>query len=278
MRTIRVSRTRKYKKSKGFVIGYLVSSLCYLLIISGVLLSESTNALFNDMENTHGFVHVNWDSDDGEEDSWDKSSLSFIDQGGVCKNIWATIQNGKDSKGMEGPSTYEVYFVKKGNPKKGEKVGEGEVPPLESGETATLTFAAEKNGNYKFKVYQRPGHPGKGELWSETIKVTDCKKKKMNSEEPMEESESTDSEMTEEKQTEQNNESSDDFDSEQTVEEEEKVEEEMEEVEQVNESEDEPVGEEENEPEDELEKENEPDENNPSQETEDEGIIGEQNP
>ncbi|TCS93260.1 LPXTG cell wall anchor domain-containing protein [Hazenella coriacea] len=109
--------------------------------------------------------------------SWDKSSLSFISEGGNCEGIWAEVQNGSGSKVMQGISKYEVYWIASGNPKSGQIVAEGEISPLQSGESFQLKFDPTTNpngaaGNYMFKAYQREGHPGKGELWSGTITVS----------------------------------------------------------------------------------------------------------
>lgn len=105
--------------------------------------------------------------------SWDKSSLSFISENVTCTGISATIKNGQDSQAMQGEVAYEVYWSANGNPKGGEVVYSGVVNALPSGETHELTYTPEKliDGNYMFKAYQRPGHPGKGELWSNSIKI-----------------------------------------------------------------------------------------------------------
>lgn len=109
---------------------------------------------------------------------WDKSSLVFTGQGGDCKEIYAEVKNGQDSEPMKGEVKYEVYWSETGNPKNGEIVATGTVPALGSGETYKLTYQPSSNekgpeGNYMFKAYQRTGHPGKGELWSEEIRVTE---------------------------------------------------------------------------------------------------------
>lgn len=118
--------------------------------------------------------------------NWDKSSLVFTDRGGDCKEIYAEVKNGQGSEPMDGEVKYEVYWAETGNPKNGEIVATSTIPALGSGETYKLTYQPSSNekgpeGNYMFKAYQRPGHPGKGELWSEQISVTEgCK----NTEEP----------------------------------------------------------------------------------------------
>ena len=70
---------------------------------------------------------------------------------------------------MNGPSVYQVYYIERGNPKNGVVVNRGVVPALASGECVTLTYSPPGiSGNYMFRAEQRPGHPGKGELWSES--------------------------------------------------------------------------------------------------------------
>ncbi|MFC3883478.1 hypothetical protein ACFOU2_08110 [Bacillus songklensis] len=74
---------------------------------------------------------------------------------------------------MKGEVTYEVFGSAKGNPKDGEVVSTGIVNALTTGETRELIYAPDRllAGNYMFKAYQRPNHPGTGELWSESITV-----------------------------------------------------------------------------------------------------------
>jgi TasA anchoring/assembly protein len=53
-------------------------------------------------------------------------------------------------------------------------IAEGEIPALPSEQEYSIEEAAVRgSGTYQFKVFQRPGHPGAGELWSEDIKF-DC--------------------------------------------------------------------------------------------------------
>lgn len=171
---MRQSRLRKFrKKNVGIYIIVQLVAIYYLGFIGLSLVTTTTNAAFTSSVNVAGSIQA------GEWDFWDKSSLKFPEGkknfGFICKDekveIFALIENGKDSEAMQGPVKYEVYWIEKGNPKNGKIVDEGEVPQLGSGKTHKLTFIAEKPGNYKFKAYQREGHPGKGELWSETITV-----------------------------------------------------------------------------------------------------------
>ena len=121
------------------------------------------------------------DSDDatvtivGEE--WDKSSLYFDgDCEGDCEEIQATVCNGDDSGDMAGSTTWELYWIASGNPKNGTVIANGTINPLAASECQVLTYDPGENpngasGNYMFKAYQRPGHPGTGELWSEACEL-----------------------------------------------------------------------------------------------------------
>jgi len=102
---------------------------------------------------------------------WDRSSLEFTGAcWGDCDQIAAEICNHGDGD-MEGSVAYEVWYAPSGNPKFGKQVGGGTVPALASGECATITHNPAESGNYMFKAYQRAGHPGTGELWSEQCSV-----------------------------------------------------------------------------------------------------------
>ncbi len=108
----------------------------------------------------------------GDPEKWDKSSLSFNGSSGISgTEIFATVKNGSGSRDMQGPVKYEVYWIASGNPKGGTVVASGEIPALGSGESYKLKYTPTRAGVYKFKAYQRPGHPGKGELWSWSIEV-----------------------------------------------------------------------------------------------------------
>lgn len=105
-------------------------------------------------------------------DGWDKSSLYFKDGcSGDCDQIYAEVCNGADSRDMAGSTVYQVYFIEKGNPKNGTQVASGVIPALSSGECITLSFDPALTGNYMFRAEQRPGHPGKGDLWSDACSV-----------------------------------------------------------------------------------------------------------
>lgn len=140
----------------------------YSMTFSFYYLTGNTSAYFNDIASVNGVIQAGtW---------WDKSSLTFVTSKkqsvneGQCTPINATIKNGGDGD-MQGPVNYEVWWAEKGNPKDGVKVSGGKVRALKSGESMTLSYKSNKDGNYKFKAYQSTGHPGQGELWSDDITV-----------------------------------------------------------------------------------------------------------
>lgn len=139
----------------------------------------SEDRAYFDIESSIGNTFVAWWSCD-DEDDWDKSSLEFQDSwhDEVDVLVKAEIKNGNDSEDMAGPTTWELYYSSWGNPKLlGNVVDSGTVPALDSGESAVLESDAVGThgaGNYMFKAYQRPGHPGLGVLWSEEIEVEEA--------------------------------------------------------------------------------------------------------
>ncbi|WP_079527307.1 amyloid fiber anchoring/assembly protein TapA [Halobacillus hunanensis] len=166
---MRKKRTKTHLKSYKHKCSLLLVTVTIMSapLTGQSLLSVPTNAAFNDIESVNFSIQADIEQDQG----WDKSSLEFIEgkEGADKSLLYAIVKNGGDSKAMERTTTYEVYFVERGNPKKGEKVAEGIIPILDQGETFRITFSATKPGNYMFKAYQSKGHPGKGELWSESI-------------------------------------------------------------------------------------------------------------
>lgn len=135
-------------------------------------LTGTTNAYFNDTSKVSGTIKAGtWETDDGK---WDKSSLTFLSASNEasCSSISAVIVN-KGEK-MQGPVKYEVWWAELGNPKDGSKVDTGKIDALTKNHKETLTYLPTKDGVYKFKAFQRPGHPGKGDLWSDGITITGC--------------------------------------------------------------------------------------------------------
>jgi len=110
---------------------------------------------------------------------WDKSSLSFKGScTGNCEVVKAKVCNTGD-RDMAGPSSYEVYWAASGNPKDGTIVASGTIPALKKNTCTYLTYDPKTNpngsaGNYMFKAYQRPGHPGTGVLWSTQCSIGQC--------------------------------------------------------------------------------------------------------
>jgi hypothetical protein len=105
-------------------------------------------------------------------EEWDKSSLKFTAScDGDCDEITATVCNGRGSENMAGTTTWELYWIASGNPKRGIVIASDTINALAAGTCQTLTYDPSNNsngasGSYMFRVDQRPGHPGKGVLWS----------------------------------------------------------------------------------------------------------------
>ena len=90
---------------------------------------------------------------------------------------------------MQGSVIYEVYWkgLAEGSPQSGIKVDSGIISNLDNGESIELTYEPSRNpngelGKYMFKAYQRTGHPGTGELWSEQVEHQGCQSTIMNTE------------------------------------------------------------------------------------------------
>ncbi|WP_242637694.1 MULTISPECIES: amyloid fiber anchoring/assembly protein TapA [Bacillaceae] len=173
---IRKTRLKKFrKKYKKIKLASQILAIWYVLMFTVGYLSSDTGAYFNSSSQIGGTITVGtW------QEEWDKSSLEFVNKEKdqlftTCEavEISAAIKNSGND--MKGQSQYEVFYNDRKNPKDGQKIGEGMVEALKSGETGTLKFSVDKSGNYKFKALQRPGHANKydtrKELWSETITV-----------------------------------------------------------------------------------------------------------
>ncbi|QHS24359.1 amyloid fiber anchoring/assembly protein TapA [Virgibacillus sp. MSP4-1] len=183
MKNIHNRQQRKFmKKQKKLASSFKFLGFWSAMIIIATMLTTGTGALVNDTEKTQGSIHVAWD-DNG---AWDKSSLEFIGETGSCKALQATVSNGKDSEPMDGPVDFEVYYVEKGPIKKGGKIiGKnifaGKIPALGTGEKTVIeAIPSEGDGKYMFRAFQRPGHPGKGELWSDEIVLNNCQQQEQD--------------------------------------------------------------------------------------------------
>ena len=110
---------------------------------------------------------------------WDKSSLSFNGScTGNCEVVKAEVCN-TGNRDMAGTSSYDMYWAASGNPKSGTIVASGTIPALKKNNCTYLTYDPKTNpngsaGNYMFKAYQRPGHPGQGDLWSTQCSIGQC--------------------------------------------------------------------------------------------------------
>lgn len=107
----------------------------------------------------------------------DNSSLSFDNRFGCkgsCQQITARVCN-YGAGGMQGPSTWYVYYSANGNPMKGQVVASGAVKSLKKGECQDLTYNPNnKSGRYVFKVAQRSGDHKVDTDWSRICTVV-CK-------------------------------------------------------------------------------------------------------
>ena len=163
---------------KKLLIKVLVLAIILSLPQLGASMSYfSDTAFVSGNTFTAGF----WDVPPTVEE-WDKSSLYFDEDYACqsdCNEISAKICNEEDSEDMQGQTTWEIYWIESGNPKDGEEIPLGQTDTLEHGTCQILHYSLDENpegeeGNYKFKAYQRPGHPGPGELWSETCEILQC--------------------------------------------------------------------------------------------------------
>ncbi|CAM3913571.1 amyloid fiber anchoring/assembly protein TapA [Mesobacillus zeae] len=189
----RIKKFGKKKRTGGMAARLL--GVFYALMLTVVLLTTNTGAYFNDASEVSGSIQA------GEwREEWDKSSLKFVNDSvdqtvNSCSpaEILAEVKN--TGSNMTGPTEYEVYYAKTGNPKKGTKVGDGTINPINASQTGVLKFMATNPGNYKFKAFQRPGHgnnyDSRQELWSETITVKCTKEAPAPAETPAKETEET---------------------------------------------------------------------------------------
>lgn len=157
----------------------IIKLLIFLLAVL-VFKADFSTAYFTDTEGvTVGISTGVWDA---PVEEWDKSSLYFDEDyvcQGDCIEISSKVCNEEDSENMQGTTVWELYWIESGNPKDGEMIASGSTNVLEYGTCQILYYDPGENsegwlGNYKFKAYQRPGHPGPGELWSETCEILQC--------------------------------------------------------------------------------------------------------
>jgi YqxM protein len=171
---IRYTRTKKYKPPfKKWKLLYQLVAIWYATTITSSFI-DGTGAYFNDQDQVNGVITA------GTWSIWDKSSLKFLDEQDreieACSPAEISVRIKNTGSTMEGPTEYSVYYATKGNPKKGNRIVQGEIQPIIKGKISTLKATVSEPGNYKFKALQRPGHGNKEdirhELWSETITIT----------------------------------------------------------------------------------------------------------
>ncbi|MDW4528314.1 amyloid fiber anchoring/assembly protein TapA [Rossellomorea marisflavi] len=134
----------------------------YTAIFTGIYLTSETKAQYNDVEVIAGSIHVDWEVESDTED-WDKSSFEFVTIKGDCTKIEAAFTN-TGSGDAKGPLRYKIQWAPGGNGKDGTIVKEEVLQRgLKSGESITLTHKPDKEGKYRFTLFQHPNHPGKSD-------------------------------------------------------------------------------------------------------------------
>jgi YqxM protein len=177
---MRSKRLTKFKKkNKRLFLVTQVLGIWYCVLLTVIYLSSSTGAAFNDVEVIENRLHVFWENDDSSANG-DKSSLKFQNKVGFeCTTGFYSLIKNVGSKDMQGTTTFVLYYNASEDPnrkKLGIEVGRGTIPALKSGESFNLTYLPElipSSGNYKFMAFQRTGHEGSGQLWSDPISVSD---------------------------------------------------------------------------------------------------------
>ncbi|WP_047980848.1 amyloid fiber anchoring/assembly protein TapA [Ornithinibacillus contaminans] len=172
---MRQSRIAKYrKKYKGYIMFTQFTVAIYALLVSISLLTSTTVAYYSQDSQVSTTIAT-------ASDWYDKSELAFVRKNTEvihsCPQVdlSVTIKNNKET--MTSSTKYEIYYSEQeGNPEKfGQKIAEGKIAPLQSGESTDLVFKAEKEGWYQFKAYQRIGfnnnYEDVSQIWSHKIKV-----------------------------------------------------------------------------------------------------------
>lgn len=172
---------KKRNEIKTLVTTFSLSKLLFIpLLLLPFSFPIMSNAIFSDTEASNTNIStIVWGEITPTPQQWDKSSLYFDEEYSChneCQQIQAKVCNGNGSEDMMGSVSWELYWIEKGNPKNGDVVEIGLIDPLSSGECQILQYVDNNsvNGNYMFKSYQRPGHPGVGELWSEECNMQSC--------------------------------------------------------------------------------------------------------
>ncbi|GAQ19189.1 YqxM protein [Oceanobacillus picturae] len=208
---MRMSRMRKFKRYKQFVMVWKVLAICYISVFTLGYLASGTGAYFvSSQENEQVIQAGTW---------WDGSELAFVGKPTVdekaCPAMNVSVELKNKGFSMTGTTTYEVFFSETGNPQKtGKKVASGEIKTLEKGEKVSLTYTAEKEGFYVFKALQHPLYGEETEkpleVWSKKVNAK-CKEKKVKEESDKEVEQKKDEDIsTEDNKKEESNNTTDD--------------------------------------------------------------------
>ncbi|WP_058950933.1 amyloid fiber anchoring/assembly protein TapA [Oceanobacillus picturae] len=208
---LRMSRMRKFKRYKQFVMVWKVLAICYISVFTLGYLASGTGAYFvSSQENEQVIQAGTW---------WDGSELAFVGKPTVdekaCPAMNVSVELKNKGFSMTGTTTYEVFFSETGNPQKtGKKVASGEIKTLEKGEKVSLTYTAEKEGFYVFKALQHPLYGEETEkpleVWSKKVNAK-CKEKKVKEESDKEVEQKKDEDIsTEDNKKEESNNTTDD--------------------------------------------------------------------
>ncbi|MEN1966941.1 amyloid fiber anchoring/assembly protein TapA [Lentibacillus sp. N15] len=174
-----MSRLHKFKKPKKLMMTMKLMAVFYLIIFTSSYLTSGTKAYFNNQAMDKPVIQV------GEW--WDQSDLDFTGKSPQkvksCSPTNITVQLKNNGFTMIGTTEYEVYYTKKGNPRKdGKEVTKGSINPIKEGETTSLSIHVKNPGSYIFKVFQRPGYKDNDDsrhaIWSKTVTVK-CVEDKM---------------------------------------------------------------------------------------------------
>ncbi|MGP4064533.1 amyloid fiber anchoring/assembly protein TapA [Oceanobacillus sp. M65] len=177
-----MSRMRKFKRYKQFVMVWKVVAICYISVFTLGYLASGTGAYFVSSQESEQVIQAGtW---------WDGSELDFVGKPTVeekaCPQMNVSMELENKGFSMTDTTTYEVFYSETGNPQKtGKKVASGEIKTLEKGETVSLSYKAEKEGFYVFKALQHPLYGEETEkpleVWSKKVNAK-CKEKKVKEE------------------------------------------------------------------------------------------------
>jgi YqxM protein len=142
-----MSRLRKFKsKYRGMWLTTKIVMIWYLLLFTGTYFTSNTSAVFSSKVEPKGSI---------EAADWLKGQyeLEFEMSGTPHRTcIIDTFVKNIGPGDMTENVKFDIFFVKNGNPLKGDKVGEGQINALESGDVVKVSYEANKTGKYVFIV------------------------------------------------------------------------------------------------------------------------------